>query len=251
MAKKNETALAVATQETSNALATAEDFGGGLTVEGRDDTGPSLSRVAMFAGTAEEEANYGGHKRGVFLDTLEHRELGDKINIVPVVAYATYAQWESGQKQPVQTWASRAEVPPEMLKWGQDAAGNSVKPAVQESVNVICVVQGTGDGDAKTEPWPYLFVFKSTGLKAFESQINPIEARRAAIGKARGLYQLYSVDDKNPAGQPFKRLMARPLGDAPADMIAIAKAVKLNHDKYRAAADEMQAEDADFNPDAH
>jgi len=100
MAKKNETSLAVAEQETSLAVATADDFGGGFAIEGREETGPSISRVVMYTGTATEKKKYGMHEDGVFLDALENRELGKAINIMPIVCYATYAVWPEGAVAP-------------------------------------------------------------------------------------------------------------------------------------------------------
>lgn len=248
MAKKSEnaeTALAVADAPETTALATSEDFGG-FRIEGRDETGSNLSRVVMFNGTVEEEAKYGQHTRGVFLDALEVRELGKSIRIMPVHIYATYAQWVKGQKQPVAKWDDKRDVPPELLEWGQDGSGKSIKPEVSESINVLCIVQGVNDGNALTEPWPYLFVFKSTALKCFEQTIKPIEARRASTNKCPGLYEISSVPDKNADGQPFNRLTARFAGEPPADVVTLARLLY----KARNAAAAVAKSD-EFNPDEH
>jgi len=198
-------------QET--ALVTASDFGGGLVIEGQDDTGPQLSRIVMFQGTAEEEEVYGEHKRGVFLDALESRELGTEIEFMPVYAWASWAKFVPGQKAPEYSTRNKAEVPPADLEFGEDGS----PPAATESINVVIVVKG--------EAWPYLFVFKRTSLRAFSKTVKPVEARRAATGKSPGLYQLASTDDKSADGKPFKRLVCRALGDPDKEVAVLAKKV--------------------------
>lgn len=238
MAKKdNDTAIATTT-------ATAADFGGGLQVTGRNSGGSNLSKVVLFQGTSEEEQVYGQHKRGVFLDALEVRELGEKINIMPIIAFAQWAVWEKGQRAPAQSWNDEKNVPPDLLQWTETADGHRIPPKAQMSVNVICCVN--------EEPWPVLFVFKRTGLKAFEKTINPLEARRGSVGKCPGLYELSSVDDKNPDGQPYKRLTARPVGEPPAAMVELAKKVFDAQQRFKQKAAEMADDNVrgDFDPDA-
>lgn len=236
---------AIAKQETS--IATAADFGGGIGatgVAGRTEAGSNLSKVVLFQGTAEEEAMYGSFKRGEFLDALETRSLGTAIKIMPVFAFATWSVWEKGSKAPVQTWNNERDVPKHLLEWGDDG-GHRTPPQAQMEINLICCVEG--------EQWPYLFVFKRTGLKAFEKTINPLEGRRAAIGKGPGLYELSSKDDKNPDGQPFKRLVARPVGEPGADILKLGKAVFAARQAFEAKATAV-AEEATpaggYDPDA-
>lgn len=201
------------TKKASTELVTATDFGGGLTVEGQEDTSPQLSRIVMYQGTAEEEEVYGQHSRGVFLDALESRELGTELEFMPVYAWASWAKFVSGQKAPEYSTRNKSEVPAEDLEFGEDGT----PPAATESINVVIVVQG--------EAWPYLFVFKRTSLRAFTKTVKPIEARRAATGKTPGLYQLSSTDDKSADGKPFKRLVCRALGDPDAEVATLAKQV--------------------------
>ena len=235
MAKYKGQGNSVLAESPAKELATASDFGGGFSVHGKDDAGSNLSRLSLYQGTAEEAAMYGDHPRGAFLDALEIRELGDKVKIMPVFAFARYSVWEQGQRIPVQTWDDQKDVPPDLLQWGEEN-GKRVPPKAQESVNLICCVEG--------EQWPYLVVFKRTGLKCFQRTINPLEGRRAAIGKCPGLYELSSIDDKDPNGKPYKRLTARPIGDPPEDMVALAlkvfKAQQTVREKATGLSDEHQ-----------
>lgn len=209
--------------------------GGGLVIKGKTDTGMSLSRVAMFQGTAEEEKMYGEHRRGTFLDVLEVRPLGEKIQIVPIAAFARYSRWEEGNNQPVESWENEADVPAALLQWTEDPDGKRHPPEARESINVVCAVKG--------EAFPYLFVFKSTGLKAFNKTILPLEQRRAIMGKGHGLYELGSVDDKNSNNQTYKRLTARPVGEPDAELQAIVDKVKQVQSHIETTARDM-ADDA-------
>jgi hypothetical protein len=241
MAKKNKSELATtSTQGAELATASAADFGGGLMVQGKQESGLNLSRVVMFQGTAEEEEMYGQHKRGTFLDALEIRELGPAIKIMPIFAFATWSLWEEVSKVPVQTWYNQKDVPADLLAW-TEAGGVRTPPKAQEAINVVCAVDG--------EPWPYLLVFKRTGLKAWNRTIQPLEGRRGSIGKCPGLYELSSVDDKSGDGKPFKRLTARPAGEPSADTITLARKVFQAQQVLKAKAAEMAEQTEDVNPD--
>lgn len=213
--------------ETGVATMNAQDFGGGLVVQGLDDTTPQLSRVVLFQGTAEEEQMYGEHKRGVFLDALESRELGNEIRIMPISAWASWAKFVKGSSRPEYSHTNMADVPPADLEWGEDGT----PPAATESINLIVAVEG--------EPWPYLLVFKRTGLKSFNKTIKPIEARRASTGKMPGLYLLGSVDDTSADGKPFKRMTCRSLGDPGQDVAQLAKQVFDALGSYKQQAEQM------------
>lgn len=223
--------------------ATANDFGGGLVVTGRKAAQMTLSRVVMYSGTTEEETRYGRHERGVFIDALEARELGDKINIMPFMAQAKFAEWVEGETSPVRTWDSEDDVPAGLLDW-QDGPGgdkkNRIPPAVSESVEAFCIVQSIDkNGVVSTEPFPYLFVFKSTGLPAFNRTIGPLEDRRAMTNKCPGLYRLSSKDDTNGKRQSYKRLVATPQGDPPSDVVAMAKVAYKAAKQLREKATEL------------
>lgn len=213
MAKAKEETKELATQQDETGM-TAADFGGGLQVQGDEDKTPQLSRVALYQGTSEEEEMYGEHKRGVFIDALECRELGTEIKIMPVFAWRSWAKFEPGSSRPVYSTANKSEVPPEDLEWDDDS---KTPPAATESVNVVIVVDG--------EAWPYLMVFKRTGLKAFEKVISPVEKRRGMTNQTPGMYTLTSVDDKSGDGKPYKRLTARALGNPTPEMASLAKTI--------------------------
>ncbi len=226
MATKKNDELATLTGQNT-AVATADDFGGGLVVQGIDEAGPQLSRIVLFQGTAEEAEMYGEHKRGTFLDALESRELGDKIRLMPVAAWATWAKFVPGGRVPEYSHTDKALVPREDLEWGEDGQ----PPAATMSVNVVIVVEG--------EAWPYLFVFKRTGLKAFNKCIRPIEARRASMRKCPGLYELTSVDDKSGDGKPYKRLICRSVGDPTTEMADLARTIFTQIDAVKSKAEAM------------
>lgn len=236
---------AIAKQETS--IATAEKFTGTIGtigVAGLNETGSNLSRVVLFQGTPEEEAMYGQFKRGEFLDTLETRSLGTSIKIVPMFAFGSWSVWEKGSKVPVQTWTREQDVPKHLLEWTEEN-GHRTPPQAQMSVNLVCCIEG--------EPWPYLMVFKRTGLKAYMRQIAPMESRRAAIGKGSGLYELSGKDDKNGAGQAFKRLVARPAGEPNSETVTLCMAVLKAEQAFRAKAAAVAEESTPagaYDPDA-
>lgn len=245
--KDNGTALLERPTETAIAAPTASaaDFGGGLVVKGKSDSGINLSKLTMFQGTAEEEKMYGEHKRGMFIDALESRELGDSVKIMPVVAFAQWALWREGAKQPEKVWHDEKDVPVEMLEW-RGEGDNRTPPEAQESINVVCCVEG--------QEWPYTFTFKRTSLRTWNKTIAPLEARRGATGKCPGVYELTSEDDKNEAGQAFKRLKARPVGDPSPELVKLALQVFNAQQAFKAKAAEMVRDEKPtegFDPDAH
>lgn len=225
----------IAKTQEQTAVTNAADFGGGLRVEGLEDSGPQLSKITLYQGTAQEQESYGTHERGEFLDALESRRLGKSIKVMPVAAWASWAKFVKGSQTPEYSETNKSRVPPEDLEWGADGT----PPAATMAINVVAVVEN--------EAWPYLLVFKRTGLKAFNKSIRPIEARRSSTGKPPGLYELASIDDKNADGQPFKRLTCRFVGDPDADMQHLAKQVydSIEAVKERAATMEQDAPQTD------
>lgn len=240
MAKSKESTLpAVKPSPVSGDIAVANG-NAGLAVAGRDeDQSLTLSRVVLYHGTPEEEELYGKHDRGTFVDALERRAVGKSIKIVPVFAFATYAVWREGEKLPVQSWKDRSQVPADLLEWTDKPGGGRQPPEAQESINVVCAVEG--------EPWPYLIVFKRTGLKAFDKIIKPLEARRAMTGAGHGFYELSSIGDKNPAGKPYQRLTARYVtetgGKPPEELTAIVNKVTSAQDHAQRQAEKLAADD--------
>ena len=212
----------------------AGDFGGGMMVEGLDQEGPQLSKVVLYHGTTEEEAEYGEHKRGQFLDALESRELGDKIKIMPVHAWATWTKWQEGQKQPLYSFRDKSLVPAADLI-DRDSNGDWMKPAAQMAINMVVVVEG--------ESWPYLLIFKRTALKAYDKTIRPIEARRSMTNKTPGMYELATIDDKSDEGKPYKRLVARSLGDPTPELATLGKQVYDSIERVRQQAEAMADDD--------
>lgn len=229
MAKKTELAK---TEETGGALAQRSAMGGAA-IAGRDASN-SISRVVMFQGTAQEEALYGSDfKRGDFIETLEKRLLGKSIEIVCVAGWMSWSKFVEGQTAPVYSFRSKAEVPAEDLEWGEEGAAKR-SPAACETVNMVCVVNG--------EPFPALFMFKRTSIKAYTKVIEPCESRFG-----RCVYELSSEDDKNASGQPYKRLKARMVrklseGDA---LIPIVTAIEFEFKKAKAKFEKT----ADAAPD--
>ena len=219
-------------QKASSEVMDASAFGGGAIVHGLEDSGPQLSKIVLYQGTAEEEEMYGDHKRGLFLDALESRELGTELKFIPVYMWASWAKFVPGQKAPEYSTKNIAEVPAEDLEWGEDGT----PPAASMSINAVVVVEG--------EAWPHLFVFKRTGLKAFDKTVKPIENRRQATGKTPGLYQLSSADDKSADGKPFKRLVCRALGDPDGELLQLAKQVFDAMDGVKAKAEEMASDNS-------
>lgn len=215
---------------------------GGLVVAGKDEAGLNLSRVVLYQGTPKEEEVYGKHDRGTFLDSLDYRALGKEVKIMPVFAFATWAVWEQGASAPAQTWTDQRSVPKDLLEWSEEG-GKRIPPQAVESINVVCLVEG--------QQWPYVIVFKRTGLKAFNRTIAPLEARNASINKPPGLYALSSITDKNGQGQPFQRLTARPAGDPPAAMVALGLKILEARGTVRAKAEQVAADDhAGYDPNS-
>lgn len=215
MAKKNE--LAKGDEAQSTALAVAQvDTGGGLVIEG-DDSSASLSRLAMWQGTAEEEAKWPGTtlRRGDYYDTLSGEKIAEP-KIIPIHGWMSWARWDKDSSRPAYSTRNKAEVPTEDLEWsGPD---KTEPPKATECVNLIVMVEG--------QRWPYLMVFKRTGLKVFRKVIAPLEQRRGMTGQAHGVYKLGAVDDKNSNGQAFKRMTATPAGEVSPEMAATIRTIK-------------------------
>ena len=176
----------------------------GAMVEGQDSAG-SVSRLAMYQGTAQEEQMYGNaFKRGEFIDALEKRRIGPafsgkeapKIRVVPITGFTTWSRWQKGAKIPDYVFKNKNQVPPADLEWTDGPNGQRNPPAASEAVNLIVLVDG--------EPWPMLLVLKRTGISAFHKVIAPMERRHG-----HSVYELSSEDDKNAAGQAYKRMTAR------------------------------------------
>jgi len=195
------------------ALAVPVELRGGLEVEG-GDTSPKLGRMALYQGTSQEQATYGEgrFKRGDFLDVMEQRKLASS-KIVPIFATVLYQNWPKDAKTPLYTFshAEKHKIPKADLEWD-----NAKPPAATKIYSAVVLVE--------SEPWPYLFQFKKTAARAFE-QIQAFEARRAAMNKGYGLYELYSEDEKNPAGNTYRKLKVRPPVDLPESMHDLARSV--------------------------
>lgn len=232
MAKTTQQELTLANGSSAQgaALVVPESLKGGALITGGSSQ-VQISRLAMYQGTPEEEQTYpdSGLKRGDFFDVLEVRRVGVKVQIVPIFGWMSWAKFVKGQRVPVYSHTSKAQVPPEDLEWH-----DKNPPEATECVNVVCVAQG--------EAWPYLMVFKRTGLRAWNKTISPMEARRGAQAKGPGLYELSGVDDKNAFGQAFKRLSARYVGDPTGELLTLAGNVKKNLDAFKKVAEEQARE---------
>lgn len=216
------------------AIAVPEALMGGLVVEGQDNSGARMARLALYQGTSEEEARYGKFDRGVFIDTLEKRPVETKAVMV-LGGFTTWSRWSQGSKTPDYTFRNKRDVPKEDLE--------GFPPAAVECVNLIVIVGG--------EPWPYLLRIKRTAMAAWMNTIQPNEGRRAAAGKGPGCYQLGSQQDKNAAGQTYRRLTVERMYEPPAEMLELAVKVKEQIAAFKAKADELAAEDDGAKPDAN
>lgn len=216
-------------------LAVPENLQGGLVIEGQDGSA-KMGRLHLYQGTPEEEQKYGadsGFKRGDFIDDLERRKIGDKVEMMILGGFTTWSRWEKGQRNPVYTFDKKASVPKGDLEWTGEGA-NRTPPVASECVNAIVVVKG--------EQYPYLFRFKRTALKCFKETIEPNEARRGGAKRGHGLYTLAGKDDKNAAGQAFKRLSVLKMSEPDAEMNAMASTVKASLAEWKAKADAMAKE---------
>lgn len=233
MAKKNDELATTG----GGALAVPENLQGGLVIEGQDGSA-KMGRLHLYQGTPEEEQKYGadsGFKRGDFIDDLERRKIGDKIEMMILGGFTTWSRWEKGQRNPAYTFTKRSDVPAEDLAWSGEGASRT-PPVASECVNAIVVVKG--------EQYPYLFRFKRTALKAFKETIDPNEARRGGAKRGHGLYTLAGKDDKNAAGQAYKRLSVLKMSEPDAEMNAMASTVKQSIAEWKAKADAL-AKDQD------
>jgi hypothetical protein len=78
-------------------------------------------------------------------------------------------------------------------------------------------------------------------MKAFDHLL-ALEARRTATNRGSGLYELGSEDEKNAAGNSYKRLTVRPVGDIPASMFDTYRAARRGIDSIRAKAAQVDDE---------
>jgi len=225
MAKQKDAELLNLDAANQAALATV-GLDTGLTVEGMSGGGVQVSRLAMFNDTAEEKMAYGSRTWGDYIDTLSGESLGASVQIMPISAWVSWAKWEKGSPAPIYSTKIRGEVPSEDLEWNGDEP-----PAANEIINVVVLVVG--------QPWPYLFQFKRTGLKAFNKTIGPMEGRRGALRKGPGLYELGSENDKSVDNKPYKRVTARYVGDPSPEMVALAVKVKGAIESVKAKAEAL------------
>lgn len=211
----------------------------GATVQGQDISG-AVSRLTMYQGTAQEEQMYGNSfKRGEFLDALEKRRIGPafsgkdapRVKIVPIAGWTTWSRWAKGAKIPDYVFKDKAQVPKADLEWTENGATRT-PPAATEAVNMVVLVEG--------EPWPFLFVFKRTGLNAYNKVIKPMEVRYG-----HSVYELTSADDKNAAGQAFKRLEARFVSKADEATLNAVRAIKAQLAAVMQRAEQIAAEEND------
>lgn len=236
------------------ALAVPESLQQGMVHTGdqSDEGGAGIPAIKLFQGTAQEDELIGDNpnniKRGNFYDALDHSNFGDAVYIVPVVSFPQWAAWETGSSSPVFSVDNRADIP---AGYTPDFGPNGELPTAVKTINVLCVVE-TIDGDVK--PWPYLAQFKRTGIGAFNKTIDPNERRRLTMSTGPGRYKLWGKDDKNPDGQPFKRLSAAVAGDPNGLALSVAEAIVANYEaamtkaKKTAATESGGADNVDDTP---
>jgi hypothetical protein len=198
-------------QEAS--LALPAEIVGSFTVEG-DDSSTKLGRISLYQGTSQEQAIYGEgvFRRGDFVDCLERRKIASNF-IIPIHAEIKYQRWDDGAKLPAYTYSAKERhlIPAEDLAW--DGAN---PPVAAKLIDMVVVVRG--------EPYPYLFTFKRTALRAGEL-ILQYEKRRGMKGLRFGMYELGSEDEKNNGGNVFRRLTVKNPVDATEDTFEVLASV--------------------------
>lgn len=237
MAKGNGSNLSKS--EPAGALAVADELVGGVSIKG-DEGGLRLGELKLFQGSATEEAAYGEHKRGTFIDCLAKVGLGATVRVALLGGEKVIVKFIEGQKFPVYVIPAgeKHRVPAEDLREGSGKNGRGT--AAREQVLGIVIVEG--------QEFPYLFRFKSTALAALSKTIMPLEDRRRLGKQIMGLYELYSTDDKGPGGEAYKRLGARPAGDLPESMHVLARTTKSALDTYFSKAREAAAKGEGAEP---
>jgi len=189
-----------------------------------------LGRISCYQGTAQEQSKYGEgvFKRGDFIDVMEARKLATN-RIVLVGGEMVYQKWSKDSPEPEYTYKANQKhlIPAGDLVWDGDTP-----PVARKQYNAIILVEG--------EPWPYAWIIKGTALKAFESVLMALDTRRAAAGSIKGLYELGTEDDKNKAGNSYKRLTIKPVGDLPESMYELFRSAKTGLAKFKASAETIQ-----------
>ena len=236
---------------TETAIAVPDTLKGGLVIDGDDGSGSAsdIGRLICYQGTPTEEKKYGnprdtGFARGDFVDPLALRIIGQKVKVMFVGGWMEWVNWPKDSPQPIYRFRNKAEVPTEDLEWDRSSTPNR-PPVAREVVNAICVV---GDENGNVEPWPYVFVFKSTSLQTWDRVIKPMEGRRRTLGKGPGSFWLTTKDDKNGQGQDFKRVVASFAGDPDAAMLTLGATIKAGIAGIQAAAEQV-VKDAETDPD--
>jgi hypothetical protein len=225
----------LAVQTKSAALALPDDIVGSMVIEG-DDSSTKLGRISLYQGTSQEQATYGEgvFRRGDFVDVLERRKLATS-SIIPIHAEVKYQRWDKDSKLPAYTYSAKDRnlIPAEDLAWNGDEP-----PLAAKLIDMVVVVRG--------EPYPYLFSFKRTGLRAGEL-ILQFEKRRALKGIRFSMYDLGSEDEKNNGGNVFRRLTVKNPVDVPEDCFDVLRAVTQALATVKAqAAKVVQVDDVPF-----
>lgn len=233
MAKQNGQTLVKASEPQP--LAVPENLQGGLQIAGDTDKTPKIGRLVCYQGTQTEDKKYGapkdtGFSRGDYLDPLERRSLGDKVNVMPIGGWMEWVYWPKDAKLPIYRHTDRSQVPPGDLLFEGDQP-----PKAMACACIVVAVEG--------EPWPYVFVFKGTSWGAWEQTIKPFEGRRASLKKGPGMYTLSTRDDKNAKNQDYKRVTAKPAGDPTAAMLELGSVVRSTITNVQAAAKQAVEED--------
>lgn len=212
MAKDKELAF----REEAGALAVPDDLIGGteLAERGAD---PSLPILKLFQGTADEAIEHGNHPPGSFIDTLLKEQVTSP-RIAIAGSQRVWTKFEKGRRAPVYVRLSLAAVPPGDLEGDKYSPDKDKKPAAQEGVVALVVVEGTNAA--------YLMRFKSTSMRVWDKVIDPHERNRGRKRLICGLYQLGS-ENAEGSGKKYKRMTATPAGDLPESMYSAFRAAKV------------------------
>lgn len=191
-------------------IATATTAAVAPSIDGIEETefaGNQIGAVTLYQGTSTEEAAYGQHKRGDFVDTMTRESLGPTIRVMVVGGWVSYMNWPKDSRLPVYVHTSRKDVPPEDLKWGE----NNEPPVAATIVNTVVLVEG------RTRP--YLLQFKKTSLGAFGNRRTGMNTYIKTYGNA--VFELSSKDDTNSLKQVYKRMTSRFVRVATSDESAL------------------------------
>ena len=208
----------MAKQETKSetALAIPANLAGGLVVDGySDDANPmgDVQLLHMHSGSNEDQAKFPDAKAGDWIDTLDGSNLGKSVRFLPLAAFMSYTGWEEGARRPTYSTTDKKQVPKGDLAWGNSGDMAKDRPRCVEAFNYVGLVNDL--------PYVFRVVFKRTAFKAGTNMMQ-LQQRRDVQGTGPGIYELFSVDDKNAKAQTYKLRKVKPVGNPSAGQLELA-----------------------------